>query len=124
MFRSGLAAAAIAALATPALAQPPARKLELSYSGVLNALHLPGEVKVLALHVVELAGPSRFDTHAEMHSYGLLRAFKRIDIRTVAEGPVENGAPRGHSFDFIEARKQGEKRTLMTWEPNRVVIAP
>ncbi len=123
-----LAAAAtlVAALgAAPAGAQPPPRTLELSYSGLLNALHLTGDVKVLALHVVEQAGASHFATHAEMHSYGILRAFKRIDIRTAADGPVEAGLPQDHTFDFYETRKDGtEHRTLLTWERNAVVHTP
>ncbi len=118
-------AAAAALVAAPAGAQPPPRTLELSYSGLLNALHLSGDVKVLALHVVEQAGASHFDTHAEMHSYGILRAFKRIDIRTTADGPVEAGLPQNHTFDFYETKKDGsEKRTLLTWERNAVVAQP
>ena len=58
--RTALLAAAVALVAAlgaaPAGAQPPPRTLELSYSGLLNALHLTGDVKVLALHVVEQAG--------------------------------------------------------------------
>jgi hypothetical protein len=123
------ALAAAALVAAPAGAQPsqPAqpRRLELSYSGLLNALHLSGEVKVLALHVVEQAGSARFDTRAEMHSYGILRAFKRIDIRTASGGPVEDGLPRVHTFDFYETKKDGsEKRTLLTWGPSEVVSQP
>ena len=122
-----LAAAALAAAPAGADSNPSSqpRRLELSYSGVLNALHLSGEVKVLALHVVEQAGPARFDTHAEMHSYGILRAFKRIDIRTASDGPVEDGLPRVRTFDFYETKKDGhEKRTLLTWAPNEVVSQP
>jgi hypothetical protein len=112
-------------MAAPAGAQPPPRTLDLNYSGVLNALHLTGDVKVLALHVVEAAGASHFDTHAEMHSYGILRAFKRIDIRTAADGPVAAGLPQGHTFDFYETKKDGTvKRTLLTWERDAVVARP
>jgi hypothetical protein len=92
---------------------------------VLNALHLTGEVKVLALHIVEQAGASHFDTHAEMHSYGILRAFKRIDIYTAAEGPVETGLPRGQTFDFIETKKDGSRKlTVLTWNKTEVVSQP
>ena len=124
-FRTALLAAAAAFLAAPAGAQPPPRTLELSYSGLLNALHLTGEVKVLSLHVAEQAGASHFDTHAEMHSYGVLRAFKRIDIRTMADGPVEAGLPQNHTFDFYETKKDGtEKRTLLTWQNGAVAAQP
>jgi len=123
--RTALAAAALALVAAPAAAQPPPRKLELSYSGSLNALHLTGEVKVLALHVSEQAGAGNFDTHADLHSYGLLRAFKRIDVWTAADGPVEAGLPRPHVFDFIETKKNGSrKRTLLTWLKDKVVSQP
>jgi hypothetical protein len=119
-----LAGAAALAAAAPAIAQPP-RTLELNYSGLLNALHLTGEVKVLALHMVEQAGASHFDTRAEMQSYGMLRTFKRIDIRTAADGPVQAGLPQQHTFDFLEGKKDGSwKRTLLTWEKTGVVAQP
>lgn len=118
-------AAVLALIAAPAGAQPPPRKLELSYSGSLNALHLTGDVKVLALHVSEEAGAVGFDTHADLHSYGILRAFKRIDVWTAAAGPVEAGLPRPHVFDFIETKKDGSrKRTLLTWMKDAVVSQP
>jgi len=123
---AALAAAAAAALvATPAAAQPPPRTLELNYSGLLNALHLTGEVKVLAMHVVERAGASHFDTRAELQSFGILRTFKHIDVRTAAEGPVAAGVPQNHTFDFLEGKKDGRwKRTLLTWEKTQVVSQP
>ncbi|HWF75917.1 MAG TPA: hypothetical protein VN694_01950 [Caulobacteraceae bacterium] len=124
-FRTALSAAAAALVAAPATAQPPARTLEMNYSGLLNALHLTGEVKVLALHMVEQAGASHFDTRAEMQSYGILRAFKRIDIKTAADGPVQAGLPQQHTFDFLEGKKDGSwKRTLLVWEPTQVVSQP
>jgi hypothetical protein len=128
-FRTALAAAALALaaaqFAAPATAQPPPRKLDLSYSGSLNALHLTGDLKVLALHVSEQAGAGQFDTHADLHSYGVLRAFKRIDVWTASAGPVEAGLPRPHVFDFIETKKDGSrKRTVLTWEAGAVVSQP
>ena len=123
--RTALLAAAAALVAAPATAQPPARTLEMNYSGLLNALHLTGEVKVLALHMVEQAGASHFDTRAEMQSYGILRAFKRIDIKTAAAGPVQAGLPQQHTFDFLEGKKDGSwKHTLLTWQPTQVVSQP
>jgi hypothetical protein len=122
--RPAMIAAALASLAAPAGAQPPPRKLELSYSGVLNALHLTGDVKVVDLHVVEHAGAGHFETRAEMHSYGVLRAFKQIDVRTAATGPVDVGLPRGQTFEIVEARKQGEKRTTLTWARDQVIRQP
>jgi hypothetical protein len=125
-FRTALTAAAAAmAVAAPAGAQPPPRTLELDYSGLLNALHVTGDVKVLQLHVAEQAGASHFDTHADMHSYGILRAFKRIDVWTASDGPVEAGLPHAHVFDFIETKKDGSrKRTLLTWNKADVVSQP
>jgi hypothetical protein len=124
-FTTALAAAALALVAAPATAQPPPRKLELSYSGSLNALHLTGDLKVLALHVSEQAGAAQFDTHADLHSYGVLRAFKRIDVWTASAGPVEAGLPRPHVFDFIETKKDGsKKRTVLTWQAGAVVSQP
>src|ERR1700679_2809899 len=98
--KSVLAALAVAvAAATPAAAQPlrPV-KVEMSYAGVLNALHLPGEMKVLTMTAVERAGAAEFSTGAVIQTFGLLRALKHVDIRTSFTGPIEGGVPHPRAF--------------------------
>jgi hypothetical protein len=119
------AALAAALIATPAVAQPGAPvKVELAYAGLLNALHLPGEVKVLAMQVVERAGPDDYATGAEIQTYGLLRALKHVDIRTDAAGPVEAGVPRPRAFEFTNFEKQRSKHVTLTWTATDVLQTP
>jgi hypothetical protein len=121
------AAAALAAAlaATPAVAQPGQPiKVELSYAGVLNALHLPGEVKVLTMEVVERAGPADFATGADIRTYGLLKALKHVDIRTDAAGPVEAGTPHPRAFEFTTFEKKRTKHVTLTWTSTDVLQTP
>jgi hypothetical protein len=124
-FGPGFVAAAVFAATTPAHAQPTAPiKVDLTYDGVLNALHLPGTAKVLTLHVTERASAADFSTDAEMQSYGILRVFKRIDIQTAARGPVQAGLPRPQFFKYASADKDRVRRVSMTWNQDAVVVTP
>ena len=116
---------AAALIATPAVAQPGRPvKLELAYAGVLNALHLPGEVKVLAMNVVERVGPNDYATGADIQTYGLLRALKHIDIRADAAGPVEAGVPHPRAFEFTTFEKKRAKHVTLTWTASDVLQTP
>lgn len=120
---STVLAAALAA--TPAAAQPwrPV-KVELAYAGVLNALHLPGEVKVLTLTVVERARAGDYATGADIRTFGLLRALKHVDIRADAAGPVEAGLPNPHAFEFTSFEKKRAKHVTLTWTAGDVLQTP
>jgi Protein of unknown function (DUF3108) len=124
--KSAIAALASAvALTTPAFAQPPAPvKLEMAYAGVLNALHLPGEAKVLTMTVVERVGPTDFATGADIRTFGLLRALKHIDIRTDAAGAVEGGVPHPHAFEFTNTEPKRTKHVTITWTATDVLQTP
>ena len=118
-------ALAAAMVATPVAAQPPAPvKVEMSYAGVLNALHLPGEVKVLTMQVVERVGTADFATGADIETYGLLKALKHVDIRADAAGPVEAGVPHPHAFEFTTFEKKHTKHVTMTWTASDVLQTP
>jgi hypothetical protein len=122
-FAPAVLAAALAA--TPAAAQPAAPvQLQLAYAGVLNALHLPGEVKVLAMQVVERVGPADYATGAEIQTFGLLRALKHVDIRTDAAGPVEGGVPHPRAFEFTTYERQKTKHVTLTWTNSDVLQTP
>jgi len=117
------ALAIFAAAAAPAAAQPPMR-LAFDYAGSLNALHVTGEVKVLSLHVDETARAGDFATRAEMHSFGLLRALRPIDIATAATGPVAAGLPQPRAFEFTTLDKKQLRRVTLVWQPGRVLVTP
>jgi hypothetical protein len=99
-------------------------KLELAYAGVLNALHLPGEVKVLTMQVVERAGPADYATGADIRTYGILKALKHVDIRTDAAGPVEAGVPQPHAFEFTTFEKKRANHVTLTWTKSDVLQTP
>jgi len=99
-------------------------RLEMTYDGVLNALHLTGEAKVLVLRVVERAGPDDFSTTAEMKSYGLLRVFKLIDIHTSAQGPVAAGEPQPRDFAFTAVDRRRVRHAALTWSDSDVTVSP
>jgi hypothetical protein len=119
------AAALLVLAAAPAPAQPPLpAHYSFDYDGTLNALHLTGEVKVLSLHIEERAGKADFATDAEMHSYGVLRLLRAIDITTHATGPVGAGLPQPHSFVFDTLEKRRLKHVSLTWTPRGVIEVP
>lgn len=119
------AAGAALALATPAAAQPAGPlRLELNYDGVLEALHLTGEVKVMTLHVVENAARTEFQTAAELKSYGLLASIWKLDIESAANGPVTGGLPHPRFFEFTRFGKHGPRRASLTWGPEDVAVNP
>ena len=111
-------------MASPAAAQPATPiRIELTYAGVLNALHL-GEVKVLALHAVERAGPADFKTTAETRSFGPLRLLKLIDLTLEASGGIAGGVPQPHLFNFASFEKTKTKRVTLTWTKDDVQQSP
>jgi hypothetical protein len=120
--KPGQAAALLFAAATSP-AQPPMR-LAFDYAGSLNALHITGEVRVLSLHVEETARAGDFATSAEMHSFGLLRALRPVDITTAAAGPVAQGLPQPRAFEFTTLDRRRPKRVTLTWGPGGVVVTP
>lgn len=122
-----LAPAVLAAvlLVTPALAQPAQTvKVAMAYAGVLNALHLPGELKVLTMDVVERAGPADYATGADIKTFGLLRALKHVDIRADAAGPVEAGALHPRAFEFTTTEPKRTKHVTLTWTAADVLQTP
>jgi hypothetical protein len=124
-FGPGAVAAAILALAGAAQAQPAGPiKVELTYDGVLNALHLPGDAKVFVLHVNEQASPDSFNTSADMATFGLLRLFKPVDVQAAAHGPVQAGLPRPGFFKYASVEKKRTRRVSMTWDSDQVVVTP
>jgi hypothetical protein len=116
---------AAALAAAPAAAQPwrPV-KVELVYAGQLNALHLPGEMKVLTMNVVERARAGDYATGADIQTWGLLKALKHVDIRADAAGPVEAGLPHPHAFEFTSFEKKRAKHVTLTWAGGDVQQTP
>jgi len=118
------AAVAAALIATPAAAEPAPVKVEMAYAGVLNALHLPGEVKVLTMTVVERVGVADYATGADIQTFGLLRALKHVDIRADAAGPVEAGVPHPRAFEFTTFEGKKTKHVTITWTATGVLQTP
>jgi hypothetical protein len=99
-------------------------RVELAYAGVLNALHVSGEMKVLTMRVVERAGAADYATGADIQTYGLLKALKHVDIQTDAAGPVEAGRPRPRAFEFTTFERRKAKHVTLTWTQTDVLQTP
>lgn len=111
------------ALPAAAGAMAPAR-LTLSYDGVLEALHVTGETKVLDLTIRERAGSADYETVARMKSSGILSLFRHIDVTTTASGTVAGGLPMPQRFAFQAIEKRRVRHALLTWTADDVVAAP
>ncbi|HZZ90024.1 MAG TPA: hypothetical protein VFE13_16975 [Caulobacteraceae bacterium] len=126
MTRAAIVIAALGlACSAPAAAQP-ARpfEVEATYAGVLNALHLPGEMKVLEMRTVQHAGAADYASHAAIETFGLLRALKPVDIQTDASGPLEAGLPHPRAFAFTVLQRRKTKHVTLTWTASDVLQTP
>jgi hypothetical protein len=127
---AAVTATVLLASAHPAAAQPVASsagrplKVEATYAGVLNALHLPGEMKVLEMRAVQRAGVSDYASGADIRTFGLLRALKPVDIQTDAAGPLEAGLPHPRAFEFTVLQRHKAKHVTLTWTASDVLQTP
>jgi hypothetical protein len=107
-----LAACAVAVLASlPASAQSPAAQrfhLSLGYDGRLL-------VKVLDIQVDQTASPTGFGASARLKSSGVLALFRKIDVRTSAQGRVVHGQARPSVFHHQNIDGRGNRKVDVTW---------
>jgi hypothetical protein len=111
------AAAALAFLAAPAVAQTPTAgkfRLSLGYDGRLL-------VKVLDMTLEQTADANSFTSSARLKSYGILAAFKKLDQRASAAGIIRGGEafPREFHHQNIDGKKN--RKVDVTWTGSDVV---
>lgn len=119
---SAALAAALATLASPVLAQGTAPavtdakplKLDLGYDGRLY-------IKVLDIQFNQTASPEAFTSKVRLVTYGLLRAFRKLDMRALAQGRVANGEPQPGSITHQNIDAKRNRKVTATWTASDVV---
>lgn len=118
-----IAAAALMTFGGAAGAQPPAdpgARMSVDYDGVLYPLNLV-PVKVLVVHAEGRSSLTSYDARVAMRSYGILRAFKHIDLTAQAAGRVdEDRRPHPQAFSYIHHDGKRIRNVHVTWSANDV----
>ncbi len=121
---SAALAIALASLALPAFAQGPApavseakpMRLDLSYDGRLY-------IKVLDIQFNQTASPETFTSKVRLVTYGLLRAFRKLDMRAFAQGRVMDGEPQPGSITHQNIDGKRNRKVTATWTGSDVLTA-
>jgi hypothetical protein len=118
-----LAAAFSLAVCGMAPAQPPADegvRMSLDYDGMLYPLNLV-PVKVLVVHADGRSSLTSYNASVAMRSYGILRAFKHIDITAQAAGRVDGERrPHPETFSYLHHDGKRIRNVHVVWSPNDV----
>ena len=124
--RAGKIAALILACAVPlqpALAQEPVSmpkaeplKLELAYDGRLF-------IKVLDIRFDQTVTSEGFTSKVRLVTYGLLRAFRKLDMRANAQGRLVNGEPEPGSITHQNIDGKRNRKVTAVWTGGDVVTA-
>lgn len=110
-FRTGLAAAAgLLVLSAPAEAQAPSGKfrMKLAYEGRLL-------VKVLDVAITQEADDNGYVSTAQVTSYGVLAAFKKINQVATARGVIDRGVARPTQFNHHNKASKRGRRIEVRW---------
>lgn len=120
LFRTGLfAAAGLAVLAAPAVAQTPSSspgkfRMTLAYEGKLI-------VKVLDVSITQTADDNGFTSSAHLTSYGVLSAFKKINQTANSRGGVDRGLARPSAFSHRNLANPKGRKIDVRWSGGNVV---
>lgn len=121
---SGALAVALATLSSPVLAQgdtpfaPEAKpmRLDLGYDGRLY-------IKVLDIQFNQTASPEVFTSKVRLVTYGLLRAFRKLDMRANTQGRVDNSEPQPGSITHQNIDGKRNRKVTATWTGSEVLTA-
>lgn len=91
-------------------------RLELDYDGRLY-------VKVLDIQFDQTASPEIFTSKVRLVTYGLLRAFRKLDMRANAQGRVVNGEPQPGSITHQNIDGKRNRKVTATWSGSDVSTA-
>jgi hypothetical protein len=111
-----LAAAALMLTTAPAGAQDGGLKLSLRYDGKLL-------VKVFDLRVEQRATKSGYSTSARFSSFGILAAFKRLDMRATASGRIAGGDARPGTFWYKNFGGKTKRAVTVKWDGGDVSVS-
>jgi len=119
---SGALAVVLATLSSPVLAQgdtplgPEAKpmRLDLGYDGRLY-------IKVLDIQFNQTASPEAFTSKVRLVTYGLLRAFSKLDMRAFTQGRVVSGEPQPGSITHQNIDAKHNRKVTATWTGSEVL---
>lgn len=108
--RAGLAAAAgLLVLTAPAQAQAPGKfHMKLSYEGRLL-------IKVLDVTIIQDADNNGYVSTAQLRSYGVLDALKKINQVATARGRIDQGTARPSQFNHHNRGSKRGRRIEVRW---------
>lgn len=121
--RAALLAMALMTGAMPALAQAPApaaaaaakpMKLELGYDGRLF-------IKVLDIQFDQTVSADGFSSKVRLVTYGLLRAFRKLDMRASAQGRLVNGEPQPGVINHQNIDGKKNRKVNVVWTGSDVI---
>jgi hypothetical protein len=115
-FTAFLAAASVLFAAAPSPAQDDSMTLSLRYDGKLL-------VKVFDLRVEQRVTPSGFSSSARFQSYGILAAFRRLDMRATSTGRIAGGDARPGTFWFKNFGGKTKRAVTVRWTGNDVAMS-
>lgn len=105
---AGVAALALL-IAAPTQAETTASgddlRLSLAYDGKLY-------VKILSVELEQTAGKRNFQSKLRVLAQGPLALFKKLDVSASSRGPVDRGAPKPETFNYVS--KSGSKQRTLT----------
>ena len=109
-------AASVVLAAAPSQAQDNAMKLSLRYDGKLL-------VKVFDLRIEQRVTPTAFSSSARFQSYGILAAFKRLDMRGTSSGRIVDGDARPGTFWYKNYGGKTKRAVTVTWQNGDVKMS-
>jgi hypothetical protein len=112
---AGLVAVLLLAAPVAAQPQPAPMKLQLAYDGRLF-------FKVLDIEFDQTISAYGFGSSVRMRSYGILAAFKRIDLVATSQGRFEDGEVRPISFSYVHHDGARVRRVGVTWTGGDVTM--
>lgn len=102
--------------AAPASSEAKPMKLDLGYDGRLY-------IKVLDIQFNQTASPEAFTSKVRLVTYGLLRAFRKLDMRAFAQGRVTDGEPQPGSITHQNIDGKRNRKVTATWTGSDVLTA-
>jgi hypothetical protein len=106
----------LAQSAEPVLTNAKPLKLDLGYDGRLY-------IKVLDIQFNQTASPEAFTSKVRLVTYGLLRAFRKLDMRAYAQGRAINGEPQPGSITHQNIDGKHNRKVTATWTGSDVQTA-
>jgi|LauGreSuBDMM15SN_2_FD.fasta_scaffold08051_1 hypothetical protein len=113
---STLASSALAQAAAPVVTDVKPMKLDLGYDGRLY-------IKVLDIQFNQTASSETYTSKVRLVTYGLLRAFRKLDMRAFAQGRVTEGEPQPGTITHQNIDGKRNRKVTATWKDSDVLTS-